>query len=48
MPETNPLFYTKVLLSNGIKTKHQKEQTTSSSSINGVGKTGFQTQKIET
>lgn len=46
MPEINSHLYRKVLLSKGIKTTQQKGQT--ASLINGVGKTGFQTQKIET
>lgn len=46
MPEINTHFYREVLLSKEIKTTQQKGQT--ASSTNGVGKTGFQTQNIET
>lgn len=46
MPDINPHIYRQVLLSKGTKTTQQREPA--ASSRNAVGKTGFQTQKIET
>lgn len=46
MPEINPHVYREMLLSKEIKNTQQKGQRVSSTT--GVGKTGFQTQNIET